>query len=229
MTCSPSTNSSVNWIIVIIHEPMYNSPYYEVAGTNLNLVEIYQPLFDKYGVDLVLSGDVHNYQRSYPLRYNPDNSSIPIITSTEKNNYTDSTTPSGQIYVTAGTGGAPLNRALSQQASFIASQQAEAYGILNVEIINNGKTLMATFTANDGIIDDKFVINKATDSNVSLTNASYVLPSLNQSNITPTKFLKYENPTLGIEIQRPADWQQLEKGQGVSSLYPVFLPVSENS
>jgi hypothetical protein len=157
-----STNSSIDWIIVAIHEPLYNSPYYEEVGTNSDLIEVYQPLFDKYGVDLVLSGDVHNYQRSYPLSYNSTNSGNPTITSTDRNNYTDlSTRPGGQIYVTVGTGGAPLNKALNQQATFIASQQAEAFGILDVEILNNGKTLKASFYANDGIVDDSFTINKS--------------------------------------------------------------------
>jgi len=29
--------------------------------------EAYHPLFDKYGVDLVLQGHSHSYQRTYPL------------------------------------------------------------------------------------------------------------------------------------------------------------------
>lgn len=227
-----STNSSTEWIIVVLHEPLYNSPYYQQVGTNLDLIEIYQPLFDKYGADLVLSGDVHNYQRSYPLRYNSTDPGTPIITSTDRNNYIDmSTRPGGQIYVTVGTGGAPLNRALNQQAAFIASQQAEAFGYLDVEILNNGKTLKASFYANDGIIDDSFTINKVASTNVSAAIASpSLLSSSNQSNITQNNVLTYENRDLGISIQHPVGWQQLELGRGiVTPLYPVFLPVSENS
>ena len=101
-----STNSSIDWKVVIIHEPLYNSPYRDYEGIRLDLVELYHPIFDKYKVDLVLSGDNHSYQRSYPLRFNPSNSSNPIITSAEKNNYTDlTTTMRGQIYATVGTGG----------------------------------------------------------------------------------------------------------------------------
>lgn len=227
-----STNSSIDWIVIAIHEPIYNSPYYQEVGTNSDLIEIYQPLFDKYGVDLVLSGDVHNYQRSYPLRYNSTDPDTPIITSTDRNNYTDiSTRPGGQIYITVGTGGAPLNKALNQQAAFIASQQAEAFGYLDVEILNNGRTLKASFYANDGIVDDSFTINKVTNANGSAANrSSLLLSSSNQSNTMQNNVLTYENPGLGIRIQSPATWQQLELGRGiVSTLYPVFLPVSENS
>ena len=48
-----------------------------------------------------MEGHTHNYQRSYPIKYNPDNPSNPIITNTHKNNYTD---PEGQIYAIVGTG-----------------------------------------------------------------------------------------------------------------------------
>jgi predicted MPP superfamily phosphohydrolase len=163
-----SSNSSIDWIIVMMHEPVYTSPYKQWNGMDLSFIETYQPLFDNYKVDLVLSGDIHNYQRSYPLRYNPlrhydasnpsDAVTAPIITTIEKGNYTD---PKGQIYITVGTGGAPLQTSLREQSTFIATQNATTHGILDIEIIDNGQTLVGTFYANDGYIDDRFVMDKA--------------------------------------------------------------------
>ena len=63
---------------------------------------MYHSLFDKFGVDIVLEGHVHNYQRSYPIACNPKNLSGPIVTSASENNYNN---PEGQIYVIVGTGG----------------------------------------------------------------------------------------------------------------------------
>jgi calcineurin-like phosphoesterase family protein len=167
-----SSNSSIDWIIVIMHEPVYTSPYKQWNGMDLSFIEAYQPVFDNYEVDLVLSGDIHNYQRSYPLRYNPlrhyDTSNpsatittAPIITTTEKNNYTD---PTGQIYATVGTGGAPLQTSLRVQSNFIAIQNATTHGILDIEIIDNGRRLVGTFYANDDwVIKDRFSIDKSTN------------------------------------------------------------------
>ena len=167
-----SSNSSIDWIIVIHHEPMYTSPYKQWSGMDLSLIEAYHPVFDKYKVDLILSGDLHNYQRSYPLRYDPlthyDTSNpanaittAPVITTIEKSNYTH---PTGQIYITVGTGGAPLQTSLKAQAMYIAIQDATTHGILDLEIIENGQRLVGTFYANDDwVIKDRFSIDKRTD------------------------------------------------------------------
>ena len=67
----PSQNKSIDWIVVYVYRPMYTSPTVHPAREPLR--DSYHPLFDMYGVDLVLQGHNHNYQRSYPLRYNATN------------------------------------------------------------------------------------------------------------------------------------------------------------
>jgi hypothetical protein len=150
-----STNSSINWIIVYFHNPMYSSPN-RVIPNNISR-DIYHPLFDKYGVDLILQGHNHNYQRSYPLKYNPSNSSNPIITTTEKNKYND---PTGAIFVIVGTGGQSLYQ-LDGRYSFTVMQYTLTYGFLNIDIANDGLTMKAAFYANDGTLKDQFKINKS--------------------------------------------------------------------
>ena len=41
--------------------------------------DIYHPIFDKYHVDLMLQAHSHNYQRTYPIKYNDNDASHPII------------------------------------------------------------------------------------------------------------------------------------------------------
>jgi 2',3'-cyclic-nucleotide 2'-phosphodiesterase (5'-nucleotidase family) len=50
------------WLIVLFHVPPYDALPEDTMGdaVRINLV----PLFERYGVDLVLSGHNHNYQRS---------------------------------------------------------------------------------------------------------------------------------------------------------------------
>ena len=65
-----ANNPDIKWIIVNMHNPFYASPNNvrnPTAQGTKNTGISYHPLFDKYGVDLVLQGHVHNYQRSYPL------------------------------------------------------------------------------------------------------------------------------------------------------------------
>jgi 3',5'-cyclic AMP phosphodiesterase CpdA len=49
------------WTIVAIHESPYSAGY---QGSNLDVRERFAPLFERFGVQLVLSGHDHDYQRS---------------------------------------------------------------------------------------------------------------------------------------------------------------------
>src|SRR5215217_2779500 len=104
---SAASNPNIDWIVIFYHKNAYISPDNTGGDSPPRRVEIafrdaYHPLFEKYEVDLVLQGHAHHYERSYPIRYNNANSSVPIITDAHTNNYSN---PEGQIFVTVGTGG----------------------------------------------------------------------------------------------------------------------------
>ena len=159
-----SNNSSIKWIVSYFHNPIYSSPNQHLP--NVSFRDVYHPIFDQYGVDLVLQAHNHNYQRSYPLKYNPSDSSNPIVTTKEKTNYVD---PRGPLFIIVGTGGHSLYN-LDDRSPFNVYQTAGDYGYLNIDITNNGATMEATFYANEdddedddgdnGTIKDHFTINK---------------------------------------------------------------------
>lgn len=160
------SNPNLKWIIVSLHEPFYSSPNTcGDSGCSGNKIfrDLLHPLFDKHGVDLVLEGHVHNYERSYPITFNAKDSSKPIITSCNKDTYDN---PNGQIYSIVGTGGVNLH-GLSDKAPFIASQQDSKFGILNIQITDN--KLHATFISNDGSSMDQFTITKSAEKLISNT------------------------------------------------------------
>ncbi|HEY7110076.1 MAG TPA: metallophosphoesterase [Nitrososphaeraceae archaeon] len=160
------SNPNLKWIIVSLHEPFYSSPNTcGDSGCSGNKIfrDLLHPLFDKHDVDLVLEGHVHNYERSYPITFNAQDSSKPIITSCNKNTYDN---PNGQIYSIVGTGGVNLH-GLSDKAQFIASQQDSKFGILNIQITDT--KLHATFVSNDGPSMDQFTITKTAGKLISNT------------------------------------------------------------
>jgi 3',5'-cyclic AMP phosphodiesterase CpdA len=57
-------HSDARWRIVAMHHPPYSAGY---QGSHLVAREIYAPIFERYGVQLVLSGHDHDYQRSHPV------------------------------------------------------------------------------------------------------------------------------------------------------------------
>lgn len=52
------------WKIVALHHPPYSAGY---QGSNKAARAAFTPLFERYGVQLVLSGHDHDYQRSRPI------------------------------------------------------------------------------------------------------------------------------------------------------------------
>lgn len=152
-----SKNPNINWIIVLSHRQFYSSLCgdHDSCEPIKKLRNAYHPLFEKYNVDLVISGHAHNYQRTYPLMFNENNSSIPIINNSETKTYYDS---NGQIYLIVGTGGIGIDP-LSSKESYIIYQQDNKFGFLNL-VMNNGSILKGEFISNKGKILDTFEIRK---------------------------------------------------------------------
>ncbi|MDQ5869509.1 MAG: purple acid phosphatase [Thermoproteota archaeon] len=149
-----SRNPDIKWIIVYSYRPQYSSPT-EHPG-NRDLRDTFHPLFQKYSVDLVLQAHNHNYERTYPIKYNEISSSEPIVADSNSNTYEN---PAGQMYVTVGTGGAQLH-GLDGKALYVSNQYM-GHGFLEISLTHNGRNLTGTFYSNDdGSIEDSFTIIK---------------------------------------------------------------------
>jgi hypothetical protein len=111
-------NSKADWKIVAFHHPGFNS---SEAHYNWQLMRLLSPVFESLKVDLVLTGHVHNYQRTMPLLFAPKKNETgdQYIVSPERrvdgtftldSTYDGSTdtTPNGIIYIVTGGGGGGL-------------------------------------------------------------------------------------------------------------------------
>ncbi len=52
------------WIVAAMHHPPYSSGYH---GSSVDVRDAFSPLFERFGVQLVLAGHDHDYQRSQPI------------------------------------------------------------------------------------------------------------------------------------------------------------------
>jgi hypothetical protein len=158
-----AADPEIDWIIVAHHTQQYASTKnHPIIHPVPKWAQTYHPLFEEYGVDLILQGNQHNYQRTYPIKYNSDDPDYPIITERNTKEYFH---PQGQIFATVGTGGAKLHY-FEGKAPYVATKYT-GYGILNLSIINGDDaaattgmtTLKAQFYGNDGEIRDNFTID----------------------------------------------------------------------
>jgi hypothetical protein len=103
---------SATWRIVAFHQPGFNSSKEHFSEQQMRPLS---PIFEAGNVDIVFSGHVHNYQRSFPLTFKPaDQPAGPKGEVggewTLDKDFADGATrkPHGVIYIVSGAGGAGL-------------------------------------------------------------------------------------------------------------------------
>lgn len=57
--------SQARWKFAMFHHPLYSSARHK---SDLEMRKVLMPLFERYGVDMLLTGHDHNYERAWPLR-----------------------------------------------------------------------------------------------------------------------------------------------------------------
>lgn len=156
---SDLAKSTARWKIVATHAPAFHSSPQHYSEQKLRRLA---PLFEKHGVSLVLAGHVHNYQRSFPLRFAP-NPPAPgektvsgAFTIDRTFDGKTNTQPDGVIYMVAGGGGGTLykdplektaktlrDKYKDNYADYTARHVADRYSFLHCQVSPTELTLRA--------------------------------------------------------------------------------------
>ncbi len=159
------------WRFVAFHQPPFHS---SKAHSDEQRTRLLVDLFEKYHVALVFSGHIHNYQRSYPLRFVPERAADGRTIDPEgrvKGHWKldrtfdgrNRTRPDGVIYLVTGAGGARLynvdqhNDAASWQ-EFTARFVSNTHSLTVVDV--TAATLTVRQVSAEGIELDRFVVTR---------------------------------------------------------------------
>ncbi len=169
--------SSATWRFVMFHQPGFNSSREHFEQQQMRLLA---PIFESGNVDVVFTGHVHNYQRSYPLTFIPDKKGTLLIGgkdnktlrgrvvngkwTLDKNfdgNFNKK--PKGVIYVVTGAGGADLYNPeqtidTDSWQKFTNKFFATAHSLSYIQI--NGNSFKLQQITTQGKVVDSFEIEK---------------------------------------------------------------------
>ncbi len=130
------------WVIIIMHCPWYSSnmDHYGEQQT-VEMRDFMEPLFYKYSVNIVFSGHVHAYERTYPVYLNNTNIRAPI-------------------YITVGDGGNLEGHARKfyEKPLWSAFRNGTDYGYGTLDIINLNKAQWRWYRNQDKQFVSKDVI-----------------------------------------------------------------------
>jgi hypothetical protein len=155
------------WRFVGFHQPGFNSAKQHFDEQRMRLLA---PLFERGRVDIVWSGHVHNYQRTFPLRFTPraarPDAKGRVAGDWELDKAFDgarNARPRGVIYVITGAGGAPLyNRAQQDDPAswqpFTHKFRADIHSMTLVDL--TPETLDVRQIAADGAEIDHFRVTR---------------------------------------------------------------------
>ena len=206
-----STNK--DWIIAFWHHPPYSKGSHN-SDTESQLIEMRQnalPILEQAGVDLVLTGHSHSYERSFLIdghyggsstfssAMKKDGGSGRIDGTGAYEKPTDGLAPrEGAVYAVAGSSGQASGGLLNHPAMYIS---LNSLGSMILEV--NGSRLDATFIDQAGVTRDYFTILKGAGG-VPQTPGSLTATAVSTTQINLAWIDNSTNET-GFRIERSTD------------------------
>lgn len=167
--------SKTPWIVCATHHPLYTAeaPFVGGDGITFNssfsgyhntyspaLRAAFESLFIQYGVDLVYTGHVHWYERSYPLQQNG------YILKSAVNNFNNYTaTETAPVYITQGNAGnVEGHNSMDPNVAFQTARLDDSnFGYGKLTVYNSTTLYYQYFHATDGVMADDLWLVKSID------------------------------------------------------------------
>lgn len=156
--------SKATWHFVAFHHPGFQSAHTHFNDQQMRALA---DIFEAGHVDVVFAGHVHNYQRSFPMKFKATRQEKLVISGEwildQKFDGQRETKPDGVIYIVTGAGGAHLYDGDQQNdpkswQGFTTKFVSQVNSLTNVHV--SGRKLAVRQIAADGVELDAFTITK---------------------------------------------------------------------
>lgn len=185
-------NSTKKWKIIFFHRPFYTIGAH--AGEMNSYFGTWWKAFDDYGVDLIVNGHDHMYERTKPLNRN-------VSTTAPVAQY-GSQTGEGRCQIVCGGAGAPL---YTGSANWFVQSYQSKYHFCKFDVTATG--ICNTTYDNNGAVIDSFCLTKSALKTATTTSESQ---QFNPIKIAPNPVvdvfsLEYDSPDTGEAVIKISD------------------------
>ena len=135
---------NILWKVVCYHKPSLHAEG-DHHGALVDFRDAYHPLFDQFHVDFIFCGHNHIYWRSFPIQYDPNNSSEPVVVNTTLNGPYNNV--DGRNFFVVGTGGRTVHD--SSESTWLTNMHV-VYGVGYLYLENQGRRIRWEFVSNEG-------------------------------------------------------------------------------
>ncbi len=204
---------TADWLVAFWHHPPYSKGSHnsDSEGALIDMRENFLPVLESYGVDLVLSGHSHSYERS-KLIDGHYGSSATFHSSHEVDGGSGrpdgtgayvkngSLANSGAVYAVAGASGKTSGGSLDHPAMYISLSQL---GSMVIDV--NGLTMDVKYISNTGEVSDYFTITKDTTPPTPPAAPSQLAADAGSSSSVSLNWTDNADNETGFDIERSLD------------------------
>jgi len=161
LTQAKMRRADVPWIVAYGHKPLYCSTedYYDCSFGMAHIRELFEPLFREFGVDVYLTGHLHNYERTWPV----------FNGTVEKQSYNE---PGDTVHVVIGSAGDDeglTDRWQKTIPAWSALREGEHVGYAEMVFVNASALAFNYRSAATGRVIDAFTLSKARNDQEAVT------------------------------------------------------------
>jgi hypothetical protein len=168
-----AADPSITWKIVSFHKPFFTTGQHQ--GDMDSYRSTWWKAFDTYGVDLILNGHDHNYQRSKPVN-------LLVSTSASVSQY-GSATGQGRCEIVCGGAGAGLYTAGSNADAWAMNIFNSTYNYVYCEV--KGCQIVITAFDDSNTALDSFTLDKSATSGCKATGIKEAIVKFNPISVAP--------------------------------------------
>ncbi len=161
---------NAKWRVVLFHQSLFSVSYQAAVQSLLDMRELYVPIFDEFGIDVVLHGHSHSYCRTYLM---DGLTPMDDVSHYDDFTFSSATDTDGIVYITTNSGSGSKHYDIAYPSGilpYVAVQNQEHIANVSKVYVSDDEFSITTYRTSDSSLVDTFTIYKKAEATERLIN-----------------------------------------------------------